>query len=138
VELERSILIGSYHPTPYVSAEVFYESQYQKWNTTALYAGCLFPIGKHYQFDSYYEHQNITNTRPMSSSISSASSSTFTTNPNTRTTEQGEPGYVLVEQIRYVDRSRCGAERKSVNWSTAIAGLGQPNTVTFANRPQWQ
>lgn len=64
VELERSIRIGSYHPTPYVSAEVFYESQYQKWNTTALYAGCLFPIGKHYQFDSYYEHQNITSKRP--------------------------------------------------------------------------
>ena len=50
----------SYHPGPYVSAEVFYESQYQKWNTTALYAGCLLPLSKHFQFDAYYEHQNIT------------------------------------------------------------------------------
>jgi len=36
----------------------------RKWTTTALYAGCLFPVGKHFEFDSYYEHQNITNKRP--------------------------------------------------------------------------
>jgi hypothetical protein len=64
VTFERRITFGSYHPAPYVSAEAFYESQYQKWNTTALYVGCLLPIGKHYQFDPYYEHQNITSKRP--------------------------------------------------------------------------
>jgi mRNA-degrading endonuclease toxin of MazEF toxin-antitoxin module len=27
-----------------------------------------------------------------------------------RIISQGEPRYVLVEQIRYIDRSRCGAQ----------------------------
>jgi hypothetical protein len=64
VTLERRFSIGSYHPAPYVSAEFFYQSQYQKWSTAALYAGCLFPIGKHYEFDPCYEHQNITGKHP--------------------------------------------------------------------------
>jgi len=64
LSLEKRVAIGSYHPAPYVSAEVFYQSQYEKWTTTALYAGCLFPVGKHYEFDPYYEHQNITSKRP--------------------------------------------------------------------------
>jgi hypothetical protein len=64
VTLERRLKIGSHHPAPYVSAEFFYESQYQKWSTTALYAGCLLPVGKHVQFDPYYVHQNITSKRP--------------------------------------------------------------------------
>jgi len=62
--LERRLTVRSYHPGPYVSAEVFYESQYQKWSTTALYAGCLLPLSKHFQFDAYYEHQNITSKKP--------------------------------------------------------------------------
>jgi hypothetical protein len=62
--LERRVAIGAYHPGPYVSAEVFYQSQYQKWSTTALYAGCLLPVGKHFELDPYYEHQNITGKRP--------------------------------------------------------------------------
>jgi hypothetical protein len=64
VTLERRVRIGSYHPAPYLSAEFFYQSQYQKWSTTALYAGCLFPVRKHLELDSYYEHQNITGKRP--------------------------------------------------------------------------
>jgi len=51
VTLERRVAFGPYHPAPYVSAEFFYQSQYQKWSTTALYAGCLFPVGKHYELD---------------------------------------------------------------------------------------
>jgi hypothetical protein len=62
--VEKRLTINSYHPGPYISAETFYQSQYQKWSTTALYAGCLFPIGKHVQFDSYYEHQNNTGKSP--------------------------------------------------------------------------
>ena len=62
--LERRLAVRSYHPGPYVSAEVFYASQYQKWNTTALYAGCLLPLSKHFQLDPYYEHQNITSKKP--------------------------------------------------------------------------
>lgn len=64
VNLNRRVRIASYHPEPYASAEFFYDSQYRKWNTTAVYAGCLFPIGKHLELDSYYEHQNITSKNP--------------------------------------------------------------------------
>ncbi|MGB8768164.1 MAG: DUF2490 domain-containing protein [Candidatus Korobacteraceae bacterium] len=59
-QIERRLTIHTYHPAPYASVEFFYESQYSKWSDTAIYAGCLFPIGKHVQFDPYYEHQNNT------------------------------------------------------------------------------
>ncbi|HZR57737.1 MAG TPA: DUF2490 domain-containing protein [Terriglobales bacterium] len=62
--LERTLSISSYHLIPYVAVEPFYESQYSKWSTTDLYAGCLFPVGKHVQFDAYYEHENNTGKSP--------------------------------------------------------------------------
>jgi hypothetical protein len=62
--VERAVKIRSYHPKPYASAEGFYESQYGKWSTTALYAGCLLPVGKHVQIDPYYEHENNTGKKP--------------------------------------------------------------------------
>jgi uncharacterized protein DUF2490 len=62
--LERTFAIRSYHLIPYVAAEPYYESQYNKWSTTALYAGCLLPVGKHVQFNTYYEHENDTGKRP--------------------------------------------------------------------------
>jgi len=62
--IERAIAIGSYHVIPYVAAEPYYESKYQKWSTTALYAGCLLPMGKHVQFNTYYEHENNTGKAP--------------------------------------------------------------------------
>jgi hypothetical protein len=62
--LEKTIKIGSYHPSPYVSAEFFWESQYSKFSYTAIYAGCLFPVGKHVEFDPYYEHDNNSGKRP--------------------------------------------------------------------------
>jgi hypothetical protein len=62
--VERSFSIHSYHFIPYIAAEPYYESQYKKWSTTELYAGCLFPVGKHVEFDSYYEHQNNTGKSP--------------------------------------------------------------------------
>lgn len=64
VKLQRTFSIRSYHLTPYVSGEAFYLSQYQKWTTTALYAGCLLPLGKHVGLDPYYEHQNVTSKSP--------------------------------------------------------------------------
>jgi hypothetical protein len=63
-QAERAVAIRSYHLTPYWSAEVFYQSQYGKWSDTAIYAGCLFPIRRHIQIDSYYEHQNNTGKSP--------------------------------------------------------------------------
>jgi len=62
--VERTFAIRSYHLIPYVAAEPFYESQYGKWSTTSLYAGCLFPVGRHVEFNTYYEHDNNTGKRP--------------------------------------------------------------------------
>jgi hypothetical protein len=60
LEIERPLTIHSYHPAPYSSVEVYYESQYQKWSTTEIYAGCLFPIKRRFELNPYYEHQNNT------------------------------------------------------------------------------
>jgi hypothetical protein len=64
LEIEKPLVIRSYHPAPYSSVEVYYESQYQKWSTTEVYAGSLFPIGKRFELDGYYEHQNNTGKSP--------------------------------------------------------------------------
>lgn len=64
LQLERNLKIRSYHLSPYASVEVFYESQHEKWSDTAIYAGCIFPFGKHVTFDPYYEHQNNTGKKP--------------------------------------------------------------------------
>lgn len=62
--VERTFAIYSYHLIPYVAAEPFYESQYHKWASTDLYAGSLFPVGKHVEFNSYYEYANDTGKKP--------------------------------------------------------------------------
>jgi hypothetical protein len=58
--IERDVKIRSYKFTPYIAAEPYYESQYGKWSTTALYAGVILPFGRHVGFTPYYEHQNNT------------------------------------------------------------------------------
>ncbi|MGB2666602.1 MAG: DUF2490 domain-containing protein [Candidatus Acidiferrum sp.] len=62
--LERTFAIHSHHFIPYVAAEPFYESQYNKWSSTDLYVGSLFPVGKHFEFNLYYEHENDTYKEP--------------------------------------------------------------------------
>jgi Protein of unknown function (DUF2490) len=62
--VDRTFSIRSYHFIPYVAAEPFYESQYGKVSTTSLYVGGLFPIGKHIEFNTYYEHDNNTGKSP--------------------------------------------------------------------------
>jgi hypothetical protein len=62
--IERPLVIRSYHPAPYTSVEVYYESQYRKWSTTEIEIGCLFPVRKHFEITSYYEHQNNTGKIP--------------------------------------------------------------------------
>jgi hypothetical protein len=64
LQVEKRLTIHPYHPAPYAAVEPFYESQYNKWSDTAIYAGCLFPMGKHVQFNPYYEHQNNTGKKP--------------------------------------------------------------------------
>lgn len=62
--LERTVAIYTYHLIPYVAAEPYYVEKYRKWSTSDLYAGCLLPVGKHIQFNMYYEHENNTGKRP--------------------------------------------------------------------------
>ena len=61
---ERTFHFGRYHVSPYAGPEFFYQSQYSKWADTAIYAGCFFPIGTHFQLNPYYEHQNSTGKSP--------------------------------------------------------------------------
>jgi len=44
--IDRTFSIHSHHLIPYVAVEPFYESQYNKWSATDIYAGCLFPRGQ--------------------------------------------------------------------------------------------
>jgi hypothetical protein len=64
LQIERRIRIRSYHPAPYAGVEFFYQSQYAKWSDTAIYLGCLFPIGRRFECNPYYEHQNNTGKHP--------------------------------------------------------------------------
>jgi hypothetical protein len=62
--VERSFSARSYHFIPYLAAEPYYESQYKKWSTTSLFAGCIFPVGSHVEFNPYYEDENNTGKHP--------------------------------------------------------------------------
>ena len=64
VQFERPVKIRSFRLSPYASAEFFYQSEYRKWSDTAIYAGGVMPIGKHVEFNPYYEHQNNTGKSP--------------------------------------------------------------------------
>ncbi len=64
LSVEHGSTIHRFHLVPYAMAEVYYDSRYGKWSSTDLYAGSKFPLGKHIQFDSYYEHENNTGKKP--------------------------------------------------------------------------
>lgn len=64
ITAERRVTIRSYHPGLYAAGEFSYQSQFSKWSTTRFFAGCLLPLSKHLQIDSYYEHVNNTGTHP--------------------------------------------------------------------------
>lgn len=64
LQLEREVTIRSYRPTPFANVEVYYDSRFQKWSSTAIEAGCQFLIRKHSEIEFYYEHQNNTGTAP--------------------------------------------------------------------------
>jgi len=66
LELEKPLTIRAYHPAPYSSVEVYYESKYQKVSTTEIYMGCLFPIRTRFELNPYYEHQDNTGKSPNS------------------------------------------------------------------------
>jgi len=64
ISAERTVSIRSYHFTPYIRAEVYYDGNFHKWSRTAETAGCIFPFRKRYEIEPYYEHQNETGTAP--------------------------------------------------------------------------
>ena len=64
ISAERTVSIRSYHFTPYLRAEAYYDSTFHKWSRTAATAGCIFPFRKRYELEPYYEHQNETGTAP--------------------------------------------------------------------------
>lgn len=64
VTVERPFKIRSYTLSPYISAEPWYTSQYEKWSTVSIFVGCLLPLGKHFDFVPYYEHQNNSGKKP--------------------------------------------------------------------------
>jgi hypothetical protein len=60
----NAVTIKDYHPAPYVSGELFCESQHSKIGSTNLYEGCLLPVNKHIEFDPYYEEAKHAGKRP--------------------------------------------------------------------------
>jgi hypothetical protein len=64
ISAERTIAIRSYHITPYLRAEAYYDGNFSKWSRTTETAGCIFPFRKRYEVEPYYEHQNDTGTSP--------------------------------------------------------------------------
>lgn len=64
LSLERSFRISSYRLRAYVRDEEFYESQYEKWSTTALYVGGNYPVATLLDLGPYYCHQNNTGKSP--------------------------------------------------------------------------
>lgn len=62
--IEHTVNISGYHPTPYGSAELYYDTRYDKINKTQLKAGFDFPIKKSASFELYYAHTNDTSTPP--------------------------------------------------------------------------
>ena len=62
--IERTVSILSYHFTPYVRGEAYYDSNYGKWSKTSEDLGAAFPIRKHTEIEPYYEHQNDTSKSP--------------------------------------------------------------------------
>ena|SRR6516162_2508733 len=67
--MQRRFAINSYQPGPYVAAEVFYQSQYSNWTTTALYV-----VGVELEVLPRGSRQpaNVANQRPNQQSSSSA------------------------------------------------------------------
>jgi len=62
--IEREFAINSYNFWSYLRLEGYYDSNYNKWSTTATSFGFIFPIWKPSELEIYYEHKNQTGTSP--------------------------------------------------------------------------
>ena len=64
--LERAFKLHRHVFTPYLRAEAYYDTRYAKWNKTTLDVGAVFTLRKHFELESYFEHQNDTSKKPNS------------------------------------------------------------------------
>ena len=56
--VEREFSAGRFRFVPYARGEIYYDSRFDKLSRTALIGGSSFPITRHFEFESYFEHQN--------------------------------------------------------------------------------
>jgi hypothetical protein len=61
---ERTFAIHSYHLSPYLQAEAYYDSSPEKWSRTTEDIGCIFPIRRRAEIEPYYQHMNDTSKSP--------------------------------------------------------------------------
>jgi hypothetical protein len=61
---ERTFAIRSYHFSPYIRAEAYYDGNLHKWSRTTETFGLVFPIRKRAEIEPYYEHQNDSSSAP--------------------------------------------------------------------------
>jgi Protein of unknown function (DUF2490) len=61
---ERTFAIRSYHLSPYLQAEAYYDSSPEKWSRTTEDIGCIFPIRRRAEIEPYYQHMNDTSKSP--------------------------------------------------------------------------
>jgi len=64
LSIERQFSLRSFDLTPYVRTEAYYDNKYTKWSRTAFSGGVAITFGKHYEIETYFEHQNDTSKSP--------------------------------------------------------------------------
>lgn len=57
IQVQRDVTIGDYQFTPYASAEVFYDTQYNTMSRYRLIVGVTLPIHRHLYFEPYLVRQ---------------------------------------------------------------------------------
>lgn len=57
LQVQRDTTIGNYTFTPYVSAEIYFDTRYGQFARYRLIAGTAFPVTKHVTVEPYFAHQ---------------------------------------------------------------------------------
>jgi hypothetical protein len=60
LQLERDFKAGSLVVTPYIDAELFYDTRYDAWNRVRYRAGVQIPAGDSVVLETYYLRQHDT------------------------------------------------------------------------------
>jgi hypothetical protein len=62
--LQRSMRINRFSFSPYAQGEFFYSSASTSWNKITLQAGADIPVGKHLEFEPYFERDHNIGSTP--------------------------------------------------------------------------